>query len=71
MKELFDEEDMLFNCTHCEYKTASGKGLKIHKARKHNKKCNECDQNFPSNTSSNHICRGEIEIYEMKITNQN
>ena len=64
MKELFVEE-ILFKCPHCEYKTASEKGIKIHESRKHKKKCEVCDQNFSSlDTLSTHICRGGIENFE-------
>ena len=64
LKDLFLEEN-LFKYLHCGYKTSSKKGLKVHETRKHKKKCNNCDKNFPSdNNLEKQTCRGNVDNFE-------
>ena len=69
-KELIDQKtdssnkssSDTFKCDQCEYTTESINGLKIHKGRMHEIKCDVCDEMFGGERKlKTHICRNHIE----------
>ena len=56
-----DLKSHLISCDQCEFTTESKAGLKIHMGKKHEEKCDVCDERFAGSTKlKTHICRVHV-----------